>query len=187
MGFPRQEYWSGLPFPSPGDFPDQVSNSHLLHWQLDSLLMSHQGNSCNSNTFLENKGVKLKENCQHTSFFGILPKQLTVKENSVGTTARSVGLGKHSIFNEKAQEVKEHRTKANYQGVIMPTFPVLLHLPSFMHCTCQGEDSVQRGSYLKYSRKAFCDCWMRKSTPLKTSKQTKINIWDMVQGNTEWR
>ena len=22
MGFPRQEYWSGLLFPSPGDFPD---------------------------------------------------------------------------------------------------------------------------------------------------------------------
>ena len=22
MGFPRQEYWSGLPFPSPGDIPD---------------------------------------------------------------------------------------------------------------------------------------------------------------------
>ena len=21
-GFPRQEYWSGLPFPSPGDFPN---------------------------------------------------------------------------------------------------------------------------------------------------------------------
>ena len=21
MGFPRQKYWSGLPFPSPGDFP----------------------------------------------------------------------------------------------------------------------------------------------------------------------
>ena len=24
MGFPRQEYWTGLPFPSPGDLPDQV-------------------------------------------------------------------------------------------------------------------------------------------------------------------
>ena len=23
MGFPRQEYWSGLPFPLPGDLPDQ--------------------------------------------------------------------------------------------------------------------------------------------------------------------
>ena len=22
MGFPRQEYWQGLPFPSPGDLPD---------------------------------------------------------------------------------------------------------------------------------------------------------------------
>ena len=22
MGFPRQEYWIGLPFPSPGDLPD---------------------------------------------------------------------------------------------------------------------------------------------------------------------
>ena len=25
MGFPRQEYWSGLPFPSPGDLPDPGS------------------------------------------------------------------------------------------------------------------------------------------------------------------
>ena len=22
MGFPRQEYWGGVPFPSPGNFPD---------------------------------------------------------------------------------------------------------------------------------------------------------------------
>ena len=25
MGFPRQEYWSGVPFPSPGDLPDPGS------------------------------------------------------------------------------------------------------------------------------------------------------------------
>ena len=30
MGFSRQEYWSGLPFPSPGDLPDPVSKSGLL-------------------------------------------------------------------------------------------------------------------------------------------------------------
>ena len=24
MGFPRQEYWNGLPFPFPGDLPDPV-------------------------------------------------------------------------------------------------------------------------------------------------------------------
>ena len=27
MGFPRQAYWSGLPFPSPGDLPDSVMES----------------------------------------------------------------------------------------------------------------------------------------------------------------
>ena len=44
VGFPRQEYWSGLPFSSPGDLPTYRSNSHLLHWQADSLPLGHQGN-----------------------------------------------------------------------------------------------------------------------------------------------
>ena len=35
MGFLRQEYWSGLPFPSPGDLPNLGSNPCLLHWQAD--------------------------------------------------------------------------------------------------------------------------------------------------------
>ena len=29
MGFLRQEYWRGLPFPSPGDLPTQGSNPGL--------------------------------------------------------------------------------------------------------------------------------------------------------------
>ena len=31
MGFSRQEYWSGLPFPSPGDLLTQESNLGLLY------------------------------------------------------------------------------------------------------------------------------------------------------------
>ena len=31
MGFPRQGYWTGLPFPFPGIFPTQGSDPHLLH------------------------------------------------------------------------------------------------------------------------------------------------------------
>ena len=42
MGFPRQEYWSGVPFASPGKFSTQESNPHLLHWQKDSLPLSHE-------------------------------------------------------------------------------------------------------------------------------------------------
>ena len=40
MGFSRQEYWSGLPCPPPGDFPDsgiEPAFLHLLDWQLGSL------------------------------------------------------------------------------------------------------------------------------------------------------
>ena len=36
MGFPRQEYWSGLLFPSPGDLPDVWTNLGLLHWQTET-------------------------------------------------------------------------------------------------------------------------------------------------------
>jgi len=31
MELPRQEYWSGLPFPSPGDLPNPGVEPHLLH------------------------------------------------------------------------------------------------------------------------------------------------------------
>ena len=38
MGFSRQEYWSGLPFPSPGDLPDPGIESGSPALQADSLL-----------------------------------------------------------------------------------------------------------------------------------------------------
>ena len=39
MGFPRQEYWSGLPFPSPGDPPDPGTELGSPAWQADPLLI----------------------------------------------------------------------------------------------------------------------------------------------------
>ena len=38
MGFFRQEYWSGLPFPSPGNFSDPGSEPGSPALQADSLL-----------------------------------------------------------------------------------------------------------------------------------------------------
>ena len=37
MRFPRQEYWSGLPFPSPGDFPNPGIKPVSPALQADSL------------------------------------------------------------------------------------------------------------------------------------------------------
>jgi len=43
VGFPRQEYWTELPFPSPGDLPDPGTEPMSPALQVDSLLLSHQG------------------------------------------------------------------------------------------------------------------------------------------------
>ena len=45
MGYSRQEYWSGLPFPSPGEgiFLTQGSNPGLPHCRQRLYCLSHQG------------------------------------------------------------------------------------------------------------------------------------------------
>ena len=56
MEFSRQEYWSGLPFPSPGDLPDPGVEPGSSALQADALpfeptgkLLSHQGSPQNTN------------------------------------------------------------------------------------------------------------------------------------------
>ena len=46
VGVSRQEYWSGLPCPPPGDLPAQGRNLHLLHllrWRVDFLPLAPTG------------------------------------------------------------------------------------------------------------------------------------------------
>ena len=46
MGFSRQEYWSGLPCPPPGDLPNpgiEPASLRLLHWQAGSLQLVPPG------------------------------------------------------------------------------------------------------------------------------------------------
>ena len=43
MGFPRQEYWNELPFPSAGDLPDPGIDPESSVLQADSLPLSHWG------------------------------------------------------------------------------------------------------------------------------------------------
>ena len=50
MEFSRQEYWSGLPFPSPGDLPDRGIEPGFSTLQADALLSESSGNP---NSFTE--------------------------------------------------------------------------------------------------------------------------------------
>ena len=43
MEFPRQEHWSGLPFPSPGDLPDPGIEARSSALRADSLLSELPG------------------------------------------------------------------------------------------------------------------------------------------------
>ena len=45
MRFPRQEYCSGLTFPSPGDLPNPGIEPMSPAWQVDSLSLSHLGST----------------------------------------------------------------------------------------------------------------------------------------------
>src|SRR5574337_392253 len=48
MGFSRQEYWSGLPFPSPGDLPNPGIKPRSPELQADSLPAEPQGKPKNT-------------------------------------------------------------------------------------------------------------------------------------------
>ena len=56
MGFSRQEYWSGLPFPSPGDVPDQGIKPRSPTLQADALPFDLPGKPQKSS-----KGYSYKE------------------------------------------------------------------------------------------------------------------------------
>ena len=45
MGFSRQEYWSGLPFPSPGDLPDTGTEPGCPALEADALTSEPPGKS----------------------------------------------------------------------------------------------------------------------------------------------
>ena len=58
-----QEYWSGLPFPSPGRLPDPGIKPQPPALQVDSLQLSHQGSPCYAldlhNLFIQPADLKL--------------------------------------------------------------------------------------------------------------------------------
>ena len=62
MEFSRQEYWSRLLFPSPGDLPNPGTESMSPALQADSLPLSHQGSTyfSHTGTQLSPRFIKLK-------------------------------------------------------------------------------------------------------------------------------
>ena len=54
MGFSKQEYWSGLPFPSPGELPDPGTEPRSPTLKVDALLIELCGKPIPTSTYLTN-------------------------------------------------------------------------------------------------------------------------------------
>ena len=64
MGVSRQEYWSGLPFPSPGELPDpgiEPTSPAAFALQMDSLPTELSGKLVESKEELRSLLMKVKE------------------------------------------------------------------------------------------------------------------------------
>ena len=64
MGFPRQEYWSGLPFPSPGDLPDPGIEPGSPALQADALTSEPPGKPL-SKTVNKHFHYRKKKKCKY--------------------------------------------------------------------------------------------------------------------------
>ena len=61
MGFSRQEYWSGLPFPSPGDLPNPGIKPRSPALQADSLPSVPPGKPRKDISYFQIRSLEKKE------------------------------------------------------------------------------------------------------------------------------
>ena len=64
MGFSRQEYWSRLPFPSPGHLSHPGIEPESPALQANSLLTELQGNPCGAEPTLSKNSINSPGPCQ---------------------------------------------------------------------------------------------------------------------------
>ena len=94
MGFSRQEYWSGLPFSSPGDLPNQGIEPGSPPWQADSLpsVLPGKPRSHFRDEEIETQSCKETGSKSHSHLVaepGLEPQVLTISKNAFPTTSHS--------------------------------------------------------------------------------------------------
>ena len=102
MGFSRQEYWIGLPFPSPGDLPDPGMNPGLLHCGKTLYPLSHQGSPRATQMYM----AKL--------WFEFLSDTLPISHSSCFSYTNQRWVGAEKEKEEKFKETKRELRKEKW-------------------------------------------------------------------------
>ena len=104
MGFSRQESWSGLPFPSPGDLPDPGIKPRSPALQADALPSEPPG-KLRSDYFKLSPEIRSETRCWLLSFlFNILLEVSAIKQWSKNPFKNITVVNKHTnehICNER--------------------------------------------------------------------------------------
>ena len=83
LGFSRQEHWSGLPFPSPGDLPDPGIKPRSPVFQADALTTEPPGKLPRSKrlliSWLQSPSAAILEHPKIKSLFSLFPHLFTIK------------------------------------------------------------------------------------------------------------
>ena len=116
MGFSRQEYWSGLPFPSSGIFLTQGLNPGLLHCRQTLCPLSHQGSS--------SYGVPRKRKKKFTGL-SLRPLQKVLSICRVWRTYRRDGK-EFNLADLKERRAEHHVGTAHI--ILQPTHSITLAL-----------------------------------------------------------
>ena len=79
MRFSRQEYWSGVPCPPPGDLSEPATEPMSPALQVDSLLLSHQG-SPKHLILVRRMEIFLRRLCMHAELCPTLCKSMDCRQ-----------------------------------------------------------------------------------------------------------
>ena len=123
-GFPRQEYWSGLPFPSPGDLPHPGIEPRTPALRTDSLLSEPQG--------LEPIRTQEKDVIQSTHL-SISPDLLGHQEAHWGATAKRCSISAHSNEHSSYSEHPVLKQVEDHNHRPYTYLPLVLCLENSFH------------------------------------------------------
>ena len=105
MGFSRQEYWSGLPFPPPGDLPDPGIEPTSLALAGGFFAIEPPGKS----------SVVKEINIKNRSEMTFILKQAENKEQLHGELLGEDGRTKKSSATRQSEKKKIHQNKIHQQ------------------------------------------------------------------------
>ena len=105
MGFSRQEYWSGLPFPSPGDLP----NPELFPVIFDEQVLNKRVNQADGEDLLLTSAMNFYDGVTQAEAEAFYENQK--QQNKMHDTPPSYGL--NSTLVKENGEVKEQVWKAD--------------------------------------------------------------------------